>query len=370
MIAAALALIISNSSEHQIYKNFFATNLPLNFDYIDLNKDMTLLDWINDFLMAIFFLLVGLELKREILIGELSTNTKRSLPFFAACGGVIVPILIFYFCNKNNPENLRGFAIPCATDIAFAYGVITLFGSKISNSLRAFVVALAVIDDIIAILIIAFFYSKNIDSNYILLSCAALLSLMILNYFSVRSFFPYMICGIFLWLMVLKTGVHASLAGVLLAIFIPMQAKNKSMLTKLEQQIYPIVNFLILPIFAFANAGVRIENFSYNIFMQPLVLGVAVGLFFGKQIGVMLFSFFAVKLKLSVLPRGANWFSFYSATIFTAIGFTMSIFISSLSFSNNDLFEEAKIGVLFGSLLSIIFASLVIFIINANKEKR
>lgn len=362
-IATILALMISNSASHQIYKDFFAINLPLSLDFIGISKEMTLLDWINDFLMAIFFLLVGLELKKEILLGELSTKTKRSLPFIAACGGVIMPILIFYFFNKGNAENMRGFAIPCATDIAFAYGAIALFGKRISNSLKVFVVALAVIDDMIAILIIAFFYSDNIDLTYILLSCVALLLLAILNFCSVKKILPYLLCGLFLWLMILKTGVHASLAGVLLSMFIPMKIKDEVILPRIARQIAPTVNFLILPIFAFANAGVRIENFSYDVFLQPMVLGIVAGLFFGKQIGVMLFSFIAMKLKISAMPSGANWLGFYTAAIFTAIGFTMSLFIASLSFdTNHQLFDEAKIGILLGSLISVIFGSLVIFI--------
>ncbi len=370
-IAAILALMISNSTSYQIYQDFFAINLPLSLDFIGISKEMTLLDWINDFLMAIFFLLVGLELKKEILLGELSTNTKRYLPFIAACGGVIMPILIFCFFNKGNAENMRGFAIPCATDIAFAYGAIALFGKKISNSLKVFVVALAVIDDLIAILIIAFFYSDNIDLTYILLSCFALLLLAILNFFSVKKILPYLLCGIFLWLMVLKTGIHASLAGVLLSMFIPMKVSNEPLLPKLAHQIAPAVNFLILPIFAFANAGVRIENFSYDIFLQPVVLGIVAGLFFGKQIGVMLFSFIAIKLKISAMPSGANWLELYIAAIFTAIGFTMSLFIAGLSFdTNQQLFDEAKIGILFGSLLSVIFASLIIFIIKPTNNKK
>lgn len=366
MFATALALLISNSNSYQIYQDFFTINLPLNLDFIGINKDLTLLDWINDFLMAIFFLLVGLELKKEVLIGELSSKKKIALPFIAAIGGVIFPMIIFYFLNKDHAQNLRGFAIPCATDIAFAYGIIALFGNRISNSLKIFIIALAVIDDLIAILIIAFFYSDNVDLTYILLAVALLFFLAALNFFSVKKISPYLIFGTILWLMILKSGIHASLAGVLVAMFIPLQIKNEAPLAKLASQIAPLVNFLILPIFAFANAGVRIENFSPDLLLNPLSLGVTFGLFFGKQFGVMLFSFVAVKMKICNLPRDSNWIKFYAVSIFAGIGFTMSLFIASLAFGGQiDLLNLAKIGILLGSAISVLWGSLIIYFITS-----
>jgi NhaA family Na+:H+ antiporter len=365
LIATIFALFLSNSGSYQAYSDFFSTNLPLNLNFIGIYKNLTLLEWINDCLMAIFFLLVGMELKREMLIGELSSRQKASLPIIAACGGVIVPLLIFIFLNRSNVENMRGFAIPCATDIAFAYGIISLFGKTISNSIKIFVVALAVIDDLIAILIIAFFYSNNLDLAYLFYAILVISILAFLNFMQVRKIHFYLFFGVILWLMVLKSGLHASLAGVLLALFIPLQVKNEAVLAKLASNMAPAVNFLILPIFAFANAGVRIENFSADLLLNPLVISIVCGLFLGKQIGVMLFSFIAVKMKISSLPRGANWLEFYVAAIFTGIGFTMSLFIGSLAFFGMEQnLSLVKIGVLIGSILSVIYGSFIIFLIK------
>src|SRR3989344_5218389 len=361
LVATAVALLAANSSEYQTYRDFLAINAPINLGFVA--KNLTLLDWINDGLMAIFFLLVGMELKREILIGELSSRHKLALPAIAATGGVIVPLLIFSFFNYHSTENMRGFAVPCATDIAFAYGIISLFGRKISNSLRVFLVALAVLDDLAAILIIAVFYSGTIDANFLFYVAIIIAFLAFLNFKNSNRISLYLIGGAILWLMVLKSGIHATLAGVLTAMFIPMQIRNQPILPKIAHKIAPSVNFLILPVFAFANAGVRIENFSAEIFLQPLVLGIALGLFFGKQIGVMLFGFAAIFFKIAHLPRGTNWLEFYGAAIFTGIGFTMSIFIGSLAFVDNHLMlDETKIGVLLGSLFSILYGSLITFL--------
>jgi len=350
--ATFAALLTVNFGYHEIYQNFFLLNLSFN---------LTLRDFINDALMALFFLLIGLELKKEILIGELSTKKKFALPAIAAFGGIIFPALIFIYFNFSEEKNLRGFAIPTATDIAFAYGIISLFGKRISNSLKVFLVALAIIDDLVAILIIAFFYSQNIDFFYLALAALLLCFLAFLNYKNSNKISLYLFSGVFLWLMILKSGLHPTLSGVLLAMFIPLQIKNESPLSKLAHKISPFVNFLILPLFAFANAGVYVKNFSTEIFSQPLVLGIICGLFFGKQIGVMLFSFLAVKLKIAHLPRGANWLEFYAAAILTGIGFTMSLFIGSLAFLGNDLLlDEVKIAVLIGSVFSVIFGVLII----------
>jgi NhaA family Na+:H+ antiporter len=355
-------LIVANSANFAIYQDFFSIKLPLNLDFIGLNKDLTLHDWINDALMALFFLLVGLELKEEILVGELSSKAKIMLPLIAACGGVFVPALVFYLCNFGNSENLRGFAIPTATDIAFAYGVICLFGKKISKSLKVFLISLAIFDDLSAILIIAFFYAQNIALHYVFLALVIVFCLTILSLKNSTNLTFYLILGAILWLMVLKSGIHATIAGVVLAMFIP---HKKDTLKKLIKKIAPVVNFLILPLFAFANSGVRIEKFSLEIFTQPLALGIILGLFLGKQIGVMLFSFLAIKLKLAHLPKNSkgmsSWLEFYGVAILTGIGFTMSFFIGSLAFfGNSELFDEVKIGVLAGSFLSAIFGILVI----------
>ncbi len=358
LLATIAALAIANSSAFQIYQNIFAFNLPVG---------LTLRDFINDALMAVFFFLIGLELKEEVLVGELSSKSRAILPLIAACGGVIFPALIFYFCNFDSPQNLRGFAIPTATDIAFAYGVLCLFGKKISKSLKVFLISLAIFDDLAAILIIAFFYSQNIDFVFLTLTFVVLLGLAILNLKKSNNLFCYLLLGAMLWLMILKSGIHPTLAGIALAMFIP---HKKDSLKKLIKKIAPAVNFLILPIFAFASSGVRIENFSLDVFTKPLVLGIILGLFFGKQIGVMLFSFIAIKSKIARLP-GKSWLEFYGVTILTGIGFTMSFFIGSLAFLNNPmLLDLVKIAVLAASFLAAIFGILVISLtIKKTNEK-
>jgi NhaA family Na+:H+ antiporter len=361
MLAAIAALAISNSQNFAIYQNFFSTPLPLRIDFLNIYKDLNILAWINDGAMALFFLLVGLELKKEILSGELSSRKKIALPAIAAFGGVIFPILIFVFLNSSQAENLRGFAIPAATDIAFAYGLVSLFGKKISNSLKVFLIALAILDDLVAIILIAFFYAAEFNIFYFSLAFFPLVALLFLNLKNSNKISFYLFFGIFLWLMILKSGIHATLSGVILAFFIPLKIKEENLLKKLAHQISPIVNFLILPLFAFANAGVKIAGFSPDFSSQSILFGSALGLFFGKQLGVMLFSFLAVKLKIADLPRGANWLEFYAIAVFTGIGFTMSLFIAELAFYNSEssLLNQAKIGILFGSLISAIWGILI-----------
>lgn len=363
------ALIISNSKNFLIYQDFFNQNIDLNLKLFGIYKALTLRDWINDFLMAIFFFLIGLELKSEILIGELSSKKKMALPLICAVGGVVAPMLIFAYFNKNIPENMRGLAIPCATDIAFAYGFITLFGKTFSDSLKIFIVALAVIDDLIAILIIAIFYSQNIEIFYLGYACLALVGLIILNSRNSSKIFLYILLGLMLWLMILKSGLHATLAGVILALFIPLKIGKNNFLEKIAHKISPMVNFFILPIFAFANSGVRIEGFSLEKISSPIIVGVAFGLFFGKQIGVMLSAYLSLKLGFAKLPRGTNWIEFYGASLFTGIGFTMSLFIASLAFSN-DLknFDDAKIGVIAGSFFSVIAGGFVAWWIKRKRQ--
>ncbi len=371
-IATIFALLIANSEESEIYNSFLAIKIPLNFEFIGYHKDLNLQEWVNDALMAVFFFLVGLELKKELRVGELSSISKVTLPAFAALGGIIGPVIIFYLVNRGIDENMRGFAIPMATDIAFAYGMLCMFGKRINNSAKIFLVALAVIDDLAAILIIAIFYTNNLNVDYLLISSFALLGLLVLNLKKVSNIVPYILFGIFLWLAILKSGVHATVAGVVLAMFIPVKVGNKEVLENLAHKIAPGVNFFILPIFAFVNAGVAIGDFSLKqIISEPLILGIAAGLFFGKQIGVMFASLIAIKFKLANLPRGTRWLEFYGVSIFTGIGFTMSLFIGSLAFvGNNLLLDEVKIGVLLGSLLSLIYGTLVTFVaIGKSKQK-
>lgn len=368
IFATFCALIISNSKNFTIYQDFFNQNIDLNLEFLALYKALTLRDWINDFLMAIFFFLIGLELKSEILVGELSSKKKMALPLICAIGGVVVPMLFFLYFNRDIPENMRGLAIPCATDIAFAYGFITLFGKTFSDSLKVFIVALAVIDDLIAILIIAIFYSKNIEIFYLGYSCLAIVGLVILNSRNSSKIFLYILLGLMLWLMILKSGLHATLAGVILALFIPLKIGKNNFLEKIAHKISPMVNFFILPIFAFANSGVRIEGFSLEKISSPIIVGVTFGLFFGKQIGVMLSAYLSLKFGFAKLPRGTNWIEFYGASLFTGIGFTMSLFIASLAFSDNlKNFDDAKIGVLLGSIFSVIAGGLVAWFIRRKR---
>jgi Na+:H+ antiporter, NhaA family len=363
LIATIAALWVANSEGFTLYQNFFAINLPINFDVVGIHKNMTVRDWINDGLMAIFFLLVGLELKEEVLAGELSSKERAMLPAIAAVGGVVVPALIFLMFNFDHKENLKGFAIPTATDIAFAYGVICVFGKKISKSLRVFLISLAIFDDLAAILIIAIFYSQGLSLFYLLLSFVVFAGLAALNFRNSTTVSFYLLLGAALWLMVLKSGIHPTVAGVVLAMFVP---HDKNTLKNLIKKIAPAVNFIVLPIFAFANSGVRIADFSLDVMSQPLVLGIICGLFFGKQIGIMLFSFIAIKLKITHLPRSltgkeVSWFEFYGVVILTGIGFTMSFFIGSLAFFDNQiLFDEVKIAVLVASFLAAVFGMAII----------
>lgn len=367
LFASAIAAQFVINFDEEFYHGLLSFSLA--------SSDFTLHHFINDALMSLFFLLIGLELKKEILVGELSNKKKIFLPLIAAIGGVIFPALIFIFFNFSDKNNLRGFAIPSATDIAFAYGMISLFGKRISNSAKVFLVTLAIIDDVFAILFIAFFYSQNLDFSFLLFSTLPLIALTILNFKRCEKISLYLISGFFLWLFILKSGFHPTLAGVLLALFIPLQISNKSLLSKLSHNLAPLVNFFILPLFAFANCGIKIADFSWQILFEPLVLGIALGLFLGKQFGVMLFSFLAVKLKIAQLPHRTNWLEFYAIAIFSGIGFTMSLFISGLSFLGNStaenfVFNEAKIGVLLGSLLAIIYGSLVVFLSLKSSLKR
>lgn len=369
IFATSCALIISNSKNYAIYQDFFNQKIDLNLQFLSFYKSLTLRDWINDFLMAIFFFLIGLELKSEILVGELSSKKKMALPLICAIGGVIMPMLIFLFFNREIPENMRGLAIPCATDIAFAYGFITLFGKTFSDSLKIFLVALAVIDDLIAILIIAIFYSNNIEIFYLGYACLAIVALLILNSRNSTKIYLYILCGLMLWLMILKSGLHATLSGVILAMFIPLKIGKNNFLEKIAHKISPMVNFFILPIFAFANSGVRIEGFSLSQIFSPIIGGVGLGLFFGKQIGVILSAYFSLKFGFAKLPRGTNWIEFYGASLFTGIGFTMSLFIASLAFSDNlKNFDDAKIGVLLGSILSVIFGGVIAWFISSKQR--
>lgn len=370
IFATVIAILFSNSSNSSLYFDFFNQNFDLKISFLAIEKKLTLRDWINDALMAIFFFLVGLELKSEVIKGELSSKKKLALPLICAVGGVLLPMLLFLLFNLKHPENLRGLAIACATDIAFAYGFIALFGKIFSNSVKIFLVALAVIDDLIAILIIAFFYTDNLQMNYLGYALIICLGLYFLNFKKSTNWFFYLLLGILLWLMILKSGVHATIAGVLCALFIPFKVNKINFLEIIAHKISPVVNFFILPVFAFGNSGVDLSNFSFSRLSSQLIISIVIALFFGKQIGVMLFAFVSNKFFAIKLPRGTNWLEFYGVSLFTGIGFTMSLFIASLAF-NQDLarFDEAKIGVIIGSLLSVISGAIIAIILSKMPRK-
>ena len=363
LIAAIFALFVSNS----IFSDLYFDTLEHYF-FIGINQfgmKLTLHHWINDLLMAVFFFFVTLEIKREFIQGELSNLKKAMLPIIAAVGGMVVPALFYIVINFENPATLNGWAIPSATDIAFSLGILSLLGSRVPISLKIFLTALAIIDDLGAILIIAFFYSGDLSFSYLTLILTSYIFLLILNKFGVRKFLPYLLVGLFMWFFTYKSGIHATIAGVLLASTIPHRVKDKdfSLLIKIEHAISPYVAFMIMPLFAFANAGVSLEGLTLSSLMMPVPLGILLGLFFGKQLGVMIFSFFAVKLGIAQMPDNSNWFSLYGVSILTGIGFTMSLFVGNLAFAESTQYiDGVKIGVLAGSLLSTIIGYFTLLI--------
>ena len=368
LIAAILALLISNSDFNVLYFQTLEKYLFIGVNEFGLK--LSVHHWINDGFMAIFFFFVTLEIKREFLQGELSNIKQALLPIIAAVGGMIVPALFYAVINYGNAETIRGWAIPSATDIAFSLGILSLLGSRVPISLKVFLTALAIIDDLGAILIIAFFYSGDLSIPYLSLMLISFILLLILNKFSIKIFTPYLFIGLCMWFFTYKSGIHATIAGVLLASTIPHRLKEYdfSLLEKLEHGISPYVTFLIMPIFAFANAGVNLEGSSLSSLLTPVPLGILMGLFFGKQIGVLLFSYVSVKFKFADMPNNANWMSIYGVSILTGIGFTMSLFVGNLAFvENTQYIDGVKIGVLSGSLLSTVFGYLILLITSRNK---
>jgi NhaA family Na+:H+ antiporter len=353
LFAATIALIISNSDFNTIYFSTLQKYISLGIGSFALK--LSVIHWINDVLMTIFFFLVSLEIKREIVDGELSNPKQALLPIIGAVGGMAVPAAIYILININSPETLSGWAIPSATDIAFSLGVLSLLGKRVPISLKIFLTALAIIDDLGAIVIIAFFYSGDIQYYYLLLMLASMIVLFILNKFDVSSFIPYLVVGILLWEFTHQSGIHATISGVLLALLIPHNKinKSKSLLLKLEHTIAPYVAFGIMPLFAFANAGVSLEGINLSSLLNPVPLGILCGLFFGKQIGVFLFAYMSVKFNFAQKPNNSSWVGLYAVSILTGIGFTMSLFVGNLAFANSPMYlDGVKIGVLSGSLLS------------------
>ncbi|UCX05554.1 Na+/H+ antiporter NhaA [Shewanella glacialimarina] len=353
MISVALAMILANSPLSGFYEGFLNTGVQVRVGSLDINKPLLL--WINDGLMALFFLLIGLEVKRELLEGALSTVAKASLPTFGAIGGMLFPALFYLMFNYSDPATQVGWAIPAATDIAFALGIMALLGSRVPVSLKVFLLALAIIDDLGVIVIIALFYSTDLSMLSLIIAAIAIVLMIVLNRKGVTSLAPYGLLGFILWVAVLKSGVHATLAGVIIAFCIPLRAKDGTSPSEhLEHGLHPWSTFLILPVFAFANAGLSLANMTLGSFAEPITIGIILGLVLGKPIGVLLFSYLAVKLKWAELPPGIGWGQIAPVAAMCGVGFTMSVFIASLAFENSPAAfgDFARLGILTGSLLA------------------
>lgn len=363
VVAAVLAMIMANSPLVTYYDMLIEMPVEVRVGPLQLAKPLLL--WINDGLMAIFFFLIGLELKRELLEGELKQAGNVVLPALAALGGMVMPALIYTAFNSGDSAVMQGWAIPTATDIAFALGVLSLLGERVPTSLKIFLVSLAIFDDMGAIVIIALFYTAQISTSSLIIASICLVALFGFNRRGVAEMTPYIITGIVMWVAVLKSGVHATLAGVLLAFFIPMRDRSdpeRSLLKELEHDLHGVVAFIILPAFAFANAGISLQGVGLEQLMHPVPLGIAAGLFLGKQFGVFVFCWLGIKLGVAKLPEGISWSVLYGASLLTGIGFTMSLFIGSLSFEQsgiNLLFDE-RLGIIVGSLLSAICGYLLL----------
>lgn len=360
ILTTILAFIVANSYLASDYSNLLNKKLSINFGNLGLEKPVIL--WINDGLMAVFFFLVGLELKREILEGKLRKFNDVLLPGVAAIAGMTFPGLIFLALNHGNPESLQGWAIPVATDIAFALGILALMHRKVPASLKVFLLTLAILDDIGAIVIIALFYSQTIELNYLLLALIPIVGMFILHQTRFHRVGPTLFLSVILWFLILKSGVHATLAGVVAALFIPIKDKRKgSPLHRLEYSLSPYVFFIIVPTFAFVNAGIDFSDMSFSTILKPLPLGIALGLLLGNQIGVMSVVWILVKLKYSKLPVGTNWRHIYGASCLAGIGLTMSLFIGSLSLGETDLLNEVRLGVFSGSFLSAVMGCITLY---------
>lgn len=363
MVSAVLALIFANSPLEKFYNLFLTTPFEIRLGSLGLSKPLLL--WINDGLMAIFFFLVGLELKRELVEGELSDKKNIILPGLGAVGGMAIPALIYLFFNFNDPVAQKGWAIPAATDIAFALGVLSLLGKRVPASIKIFLTSLAIFDDIGAIVIIALFYTSNISLLALVVVVACILVLTLLNKKAVTAKSVYLLVGLIMWVAMLKSGVHATLAGVVLAMFIPLKSStnpSESPLKSLEHDLHAVVAFFVLPVFGFANAGINFSGVTFNQLFHHVPLGIAAGLFLGKQVGIFTICWLAIKLNITSLPQNISWAGLYGTAVLCGIGFTMSLFIGSLAFANLDttlLFDE-RFGIILGSLLSGIVGYLIL----------
>jgi len=363
LLAAILAMLIQNSPASHLYDALLDLHVEIRVGNFQIAKPLLL--WINDGLMAIFFFLIGLEVKREVLDGELSEPSRVALPVIAAIGGMALPAIVYSVVNWGNPVAMKGWAIPSATDIAFSLGVLALLGSRIPSSLKLFLMTLAIVDDLGAIIIIAIFYTSDLSIVSLAIAGAGLLILFILNRRGVLDFAPYLLVGLVVWAAVLKSGVHATLAGVLIAFFIPFRkqpGENKTQLETLEHDLHPVVAYGILPLFAFANTGISFAGINAQSFTHTIPLGIAAGLFIGNQVGVFGFSWLAIKSGIARMPTGATWPQIYGVALLCGIGFTMSLFISSLAFQGGEqaVPVDDRLGILIGSLLSGVLGYLVL----------
>jgi len=363
MFAAVLAILFANSPLHSYYALLLDTPVEIRIGALEIAKPLLL--WINDGLMAVFFFLVGLELKRELIEGELSERRSIILPGVGAIGGMAIPALVYIFFNRGDSTAMEGWAIPAATDIAFALGVLSLLGSRVPNSIKIFLTSLAIFDDIGAILIIAIFYTAKISFSALIVVACCILVLAYLNKRNTEAKSLYVAIGIVMWVAMLKSGVHATLAGVIMAMFIPMKSLSNagySPLKDMENDLHSVVAFIVLPVFAFANAGISLQGVGMEHYFHDVPMGIALGLFIGKQVGIFGICWLAIQLKLTSLPKGMTWSSLYGTAILCGIGFTMSLFIGSLAFEEtgvSQMFDE-RMGIIMGSLASGLFGYFVL----------
>lgn len=353
VIAAVLAMLVVNSPLHTWYELLLNTPVAVQMGALSIAKPLLL--WVNDGLMALFFLLVGLEIKREVLQGELADLSKAALPVIAALGGMVAPALVYSAINYHDAHAMRGWAIPTATDIAFALGVLSLLGKRVPTSLKLFLLTLAIVDDLGAIVIIAIFYTTKLSVLSLAVAASALVVLFVMNRRGVLSLTPYLLVGLVMWIAVLKSGVHATLAGVLLAFFIPLRkpaGSEHTLAEGLEHDLHSSVAYVILPLFAFMNTGISLTGLSFNTILEPIPLGIAAGLFIGKQLGIFAACWLAIQLRMAQFPTGIGWWELYGVAILGGIGFTMSLFISSLAFEGSTVVTNDRLGILVGSILS------------------
>ncbi|WP_419852407.1 Na+/H+ antiporter NhaA [Actinobacillus pleuropneumoniae] len=357
LVSALLAMIFANTDLNQLYFSFLQTEVAIKFGAFSIDKP--LLMWVNDGFMAVFFILVGMEVKRELFEGSLSSYQKAIFPAVAALGGMIIPALVYWFINQNSPEYQQGWAIPMATDIAFALGIVALLSKQVPPALKVFLLALAIIDDLGAIIVIALFFSHEMSMQALTIASIAIVILVAMNRYKVTGLINYAIIGTILWASVLKSGVHATLAGVIIGFCIPLRGKNgEAPLHHLEHALAPWCSFAILPLFTFSNAGVSLEGMSLDKLASPLPLGVALGLIIGKPVGVFLFSYVAVLLGIAKIPEGINLKQIFAIAVLCGIGFTMSMFIAGLAFGEEDASESvlalARLGILMGTFVAAI----------------